>query len=80
MRLNTPFVRSKEQKVILADEIWVKGTDSILQVFHVEHGKLEVILSTARNIGGSISLPPSVHMADGFNAVVIKLDKAILIM
>ena len=54
---------------------------SILQVLHAEHGELEIIFSTARDIGGSISLPPpSVHMADGFNALVIKFDKAILIM
>ena len=71
-RLNNPFVRSKEQHVLLSDEIWVKGTASVLQVFLAEHGELEVILSTAINIGGSISLPPSVHMAYGFNALVIK--------
>ena len=80
VRLNTPFVSSKEQHVLLADEIWVKGTASVLQVFLAEHGELEVILSTAINIGGSISLPPSVHMADGFNALVIKSNKASLIM
>ena len=38
------------------------------------------IESTARNIGGGIGLPPSVHMADGFNALVVKFDKAIIIM
>ena len=76
MTLNTPFVRSKEQHILLADEKWVKGTASVLQVFHAEHGELEVIFSTARDISGSISLPPSVHMADGFNALVIKFDKA----
>ena len=59
---------------------WVLGTASVLQVLHVEHGELEVIFSAARNIGGGISLPPSVHMEDGFNALVIKSDKAILIM
>ena len=80
MRLNTPFVRLKEQHVLLADGRWVKGTASVLQVIHAEHGELEVIFSTARDIGGSISLPPSVHMADGFNALVNKFDKEILIM
>ena len=49
-------------------------------MLHVEHGELKVILSTARNIGGEIGLPHSVHMADGFNALVIKFDKAILIV
>ena len=60
--------------------MWVKGASSVLQVFHAENGELEVIFFTARDIGGSISLPPSVHMADGFNALVIKFDRAILIM
>ena len=80
VRLNTPFVRSKEQHVLLVDEERVKETASVLQVLHVEHGELEFILSTARHIGGGISLPLSVHMADGFNALVIKFDNAILIM
>ena len=80
MRLNTPFVRSEEQHVLLADGRWVKVTANVLQVFHAEHVKVEVILSTARDIGGVIRLPPSVRMADGFNALVIKFYKAILIM
>ena len=80
VRLNTPFVHSKEQHVLLVDEKWVVGMASVLQVLHVEHVELEVILYTAINIGGGIGLPPSVHMADGFNALVIKFDKAILIM
>ena len=80
MRLNTRFVRSKEQHVLIADERGVKITASVLQVFHAEHGELEVIFSTARDIGGSISLPPYVHISDGFNALVIKFYKAIFIM
>ena len=80
MRLSTPFLRLKKQHVLLADGRWVRGTASVLQVLHSEHGELEVIFSTARDIGGSISLPPSVQMADGFNALVIKFDKAIIIM
>ena len=80
MRLNTPFVRSIEQHVLLVNEKWVKGTASVLQVLHAEHGNLEIIFSTARDIGGSISLPPSIHMADGFNALVINFDKKFLIV
>ena len=80
MRLNTPFVCSKEQHVLLVDEKWVLGTASVIQVPHVENGELAVILSTARNIGGGISLPPSVHMSDVFNALVIKIDKETLII
>ena len=49
-------------------------------MLHVEYGELEVIFSTARNIGDGISLPPSIHMEDGLNALVIKFDKAILII
>ena len=59
---------------------WVKGTASVLRVLHAEHGKLEVIFSTARNIVGGIGLPPSIHMADGLNALVIKFNKAIMIV
>ena len=80
MRLNTPFVRSLEQHVLHVDKKWVVGTASVLQVLHVEHGELEVIFSTARNIGGGIGLPPSVHMEYGFNEIVIKFDKSILIV
>ena len=53
-------MRSKEQHVLLVNEKWVVGTASVLQVLHVEHGELEVILSIARNIGGGIGLPRSV--------------------
>ena len=80
MRLNNTCVHLKEQHVLLADGRWVKVTASVLQVLHAEYGELGIILSTAGDIGGSISPPPSVHMADGFNALVNKFDKEILIM
>ena len=53
----------------------------MLQVFHTEHGELEVVLSFTGDEGVNATgvVGPSMHFAHGGNVVVIEFDEAILV-
>ena len=53
----------------------------MLQVFHTEHSKLEVVLSNTGDEGGNAIgvTGPSVHFEHGGDAFVVEFDKATLV-
>ena len=77
MGLNGPFLVGTAEDHTLTESVGMIGTTNVSHIFHAEHGKLEVVLSSSQddvNYTGVVA--PLVHLAHGGNALVVEVEEA----